>query len=49
MSKIPDLPNRMSLLLKTTTGNTVELPVAGPYVIMANYKGRIKREIIVRQ
>ncbi len=27
----------------------VELPSPGPYVIMANYKGRIKREIIVRQ
>ena len=35
--------------IETTTGNTVELPVAGPYVIMANYKGRIKRETIVRQ
>ena len=27
----------------------VELPSPGPYVIMANYKGRIKRETIVRQ
>ena len=36
-------------VVQTTTGNTVELPVAGPYVIMANYKGRIKKETIVRQ
>ena len=35
--------------VETTTGNTVELPSPGPYVIMANYKGRIKRETIVRQ
>ena len=36
-------------VVETTTGNTVELPTPGPYVIMANYKGRIKRETIVRQ
>ena len=36
-------------VVSTTTGNTVELPSPGPYVIMANYKGRIKRETIVRQ
>ena len=36
-------------VISTTTGNTVELPSPGPYVIMANYKGRIKRETIVRQ
>jgi len=36
-------------VVETTTGNTVELPSPGPYVIMANYKGRIKRETIVRQ
>ena len=29
--------------------NTVELPSPGMYVVMANYKGRIKRETIVRQ
>ena len=33
----------------TTTGSSIELPSPGPYVIMANYKGRIKRETIVRQ
>tara|TARA_R100000657_G_C4671476_1_gene116066 strand:- start:1250 stop:1693 length:444 start_codon:yes stop_codon:yes gene_type:complete len=36
-------------VIQTTTRNTVELPVSGPYVIMANYKGRIKKETIVRQ
>jgi hypothetical protein len=36
-------------VVETTTGSTVELPSPGPYVIMANYKGRIKRETIVRQ
>ena len=36
-------------VVSTTTGNTVELPSPGPYVIMANYNGRIKRETIVRQ
>jgi len=36
-------------VIETTTGSTVELPSPGPYVIMANYKGRIKREKIVRQ
>ena len=33
----------------TTRGSTVELPSPGMYVLMANYKGRIKRETIVRQ
>ena len=28
---------------------TVDLPSPGVYVIMANYKGRVKRETIVRQ
>ena len=36
-------------VVETTTGSTIELPSPGPYVIMANYKGRIKRETIVRQ
>jgi hypothetical protein len=36
-------------VVETTTGSTIELPSPGPYVIMANYQGRIKRETIVRQ
>ena len=32
-----------------TEDTTIQLPSAGVYVIMANYKGRIKRETVVRQ
>lgn len=32
-----------------TKDTTIQLPSAGVYVIMANYKGRIKRETVVRQ
>ena len=35
--------------VETTTGNTLELPSPGVYVIMANYEGRITKERIVRQ
>ena len=33
----------------TTSNNRVELPASGVYTIVANYKGRIKTERIVRQ
>ena len=32
-----------------TSDQQIYLPTPGVYVIMANYKGRIKRETIVRQ
>ena len=32
-----------------TQETTIHLPSAGVYVIMANYKGRIKKETVVRQ
>ena len=32
-----------------TEDTRIELPSAGTYVIMANYKGRITKEIIIRQ
>ena len=32
-----------------TEDTRIHLPSAGVYVIMANYKGRIKKETVVRQ
>ena len=36
-------------VIETTEAGVVILPASGPYVIMANYKGRIKRETIIKQ
>ena len=49
MGTIITLFDAKGRVVETTTGSTVELPSPGPYVIMANYKGRIKRETVIKQ